>query len=58
MRDFKRTVGQTYPKEWKKYVQMDNMIKASRLFRKHKLDEIKKVVVADLLKDYDEFNLD
>jgi hypothetical protein len=58
VRDFKRTVGQTYPKEWKKYVQMDNMIKASRLFRKHKLDEIKKVVVADLLKDYDEFNLD
>ena len=58
VRDFTRSVGQSYPKEWKKYVQMDNMIKASRLFRKHKVDGIKKIETIDLLKDYDEFNLD
>jgi hypothetical protein len=58
VRDFTRTVGQTYPTEWKKYIQMDNMIKASRLFRKHKIDNIKKIERIDLLKDYDEFNLD
>lgn len=58
VRDFTRAVGQTYPKEWKKYIQMDNMVKASRLFRKHKIDSIKKIETSDLLKDYDEFNLD
>ena len=58
LRDFTRTVGQTYPQEWKKYIQMDNMIKASRLFRKHKFDQFKKTETIDLLKDYDEFNLD
>jgi len=58
VRDFTRGVGQSYPKEWKKYIQMDNMIKASRLFRKHKIDSIKKIETNDLLKNYDEFNLD
>ncbi len=58
VRDFTRCVGQSYPKEWKKYIQMDNMIKASRLFRKHKIDSIKKIETNDLLKNYDEFNLD
>lgn len=58
LRDFTRSVGQTYPNEWKKYIQMDNMIKASRLFRKHKFDQIKKIETTDLLKEYDEFNLD
>ncbi len=58
VRDFTRGVGQTYPKEWKKYIQMDNMIKASRLFRKHKIDNFKKIEIKDLLKNYDEFNLD
>lgn len=58
VRDFTRSVGQSYPKEWKKYIQMDNMVKASRLFRKHKIDSIKKIETNDLLKDYDEFNLD
>lgn len=58
VRDFTRNVGKVYPKEWKKYIQMDNMVKASRLFRKHKFQEFKKAEVIDLLKDYDEFNLD
>lgn len=58
VRDFTRSVGQTYPQNWKKYVQMDNMLKASRLFRKHKIDNFKKAQTNDFLKDYDEFNLD
>jgi hypothetical protein len=58
VRDFTRTVGQTYPKEWKKYIQVDNMIKVSRLFRKHKSENNRKIETIDLLKDYDEFKLD
>ena len=58
VRDFTRTVGKTYPTDWKKYIQMDNLVKASRLFRKHKNENKKKVEVQDLLKDYDEFNLE
>jgi hypothetical protein len=57
VRDFTRMVGQTYPTEWKKYIQMDNLVKASRLFRKHKTEIKKKIETQDLLKDYDEFNL-
>lgn len=57
VRDFTRTVGQTYPKEWKKYVVVDNMIKISRLFRKEKFKEFKKNETSTLLNDYDEFNM-
>jgi hypothetical protein len=58
VRDFTRMVGQTYPTDWKKYIQMDNLIKASRLFRKHKSEYNRKIETIDLLKDYDEFNLE
>lgn len=58
LRDFKRTIAKTYPKEWKKYVQVDNLVKVSRLFRmmksKHKAEDETK----EMLKYYDEFNLD
>lgn len=58
LRDFKRSVAHTYPTEWKKYVQVDNLVKVSLLFRKQKLKDFKKQETADLLKEYDEFNLD
>jgi hypothetical protein len=58
LRDFKRSVAHTYPKEWKKYVQVDNLIKISLLFRKHKFQDFKKQETAKLLEEYDEFNLD
>lgn len=58
VRDFTRTVGQTYPTEWKKYMQVDNMMKVSRLFRMHKSEHNKKIETIDLLQDYDEFNLE
>lgn len=58
VRNFTRMVGKTYPTEWKKYVQVDNLIKVSRLFRKHKSENIKKIETKDLLQNYDEFNLE
>jgi len=58
VRDFTRTVGQTYPKEWKKYIQVDDLIRVSKLFRMEKFKQSKKEETIDLLKNYDEFNLD
>jgi hypothetical protein len=58
LRDFKRTVAKTYPTEWKKYVQVDNLVKVSLLFRKQKFKDFKKQETARLLDEYDEFNLD
>jgi len=58
VRDFKRKVAHTYPTDWKKYVQVDNKEKISRLFRKQKFKHKKIAETAELLKDYDEFNLD
>lgn len=58
VRDFKRTVGKTYPKEWKKYVMVDNMVKVSRIFRKESYIQHKEKEVKNLLEEYDEFNLD
>lgn len=57
VRDFKRTVAQRYPEEWKKYIQVDNYMKVSRLFRKEKNREKKVKTTNELLKTYDEFNL-
>jgi len=57
LRDFKRTVGKTYPKEWKKYVVVDNLTKISRLFRKHIVRDIDKKNTKLLLEDYDEFDM-
>lgn len=58
VRDFTRTVGQTYPKEWKKYVQVDNLMKISKLFRIQKFKHMKTEETKELLKNYDEFNLE
>jgi len=58
VRDFTRKVGQTYPQEWKKYVQVDDLVRVSKLFRMEKFIQTKKEEVSMLLKDYDEFNLD
>jgi len=58
LRDFTRMVGQTYPKEWKKYLVVDNFIKISKIFRMNKQRDLKDIETQDLLKDYDEFNLE
>jgi hypothetical protein len=58
VRDFTRMVGQTYPKEWKKYLVVDNFIKISKIFRMNKQKDLRIIETQDLLKDYDEFNLE
>ena len=58
VRDFTRKVGKTYPEEWKKYIQVDNLVRVSRLFRNQKNRQFKKEESIDLLKNYDEFNLE
>lgn len=58
VRDFRRSVSDAYPKNWKKYPVIDNFQKISRLLRKvHKLDIIAADTEQQLL-DYDEFDLD
>jgi hypothetical protein len=58
LRDFKRSVAKTYPAKWKMYVVVDNLVKVSRIFRQEKYRYDLKVETIDLLKNYDEFNLD
>lgn len=58
LRDFKRNVAKTYPTDWKKYIQVDNLVKVSLLFRRQTFKDIKKQETAQLLEAYDEFNLD
>jgi hypothetical protein len=58
VRDFKRTVAKEYPKNWKKYVTVDNMMKISKLFRIEKYKQFKSDETKELLENYDEFNLD
>lgn len=56
LRDFTRGVAKTYPIEWKKYIMVDNLMKVSRLFRREKFKQSKKVETVLLLENYDEFN--
>jgi hypothetical protein len=58
VRDFRRTVAQTYPKQWKMYVMIDNKKKISRIFRMQNFKQMKTQETASLLETYDEFNLD
>lgn len=58
IRDFKRGVAHTYPKEWKKYLVIDNMTVVSKLFRKQKYKQEKIDETKIRLDNYDEFNLD
>lgn len=58
VRDFKRTVGKTYPVEWKKYLLVDNLVKVSRIFRQQKYKDSKTIETGLLMEDYDEFNID
>ncbi len=58
LRDFKRKLASVYPQEWKKYIQVDNMIRVSRLFRIQKYKQSKRAEDFVLIEKYDEFNLD
>lgn len=58
LKDFRKGVAKEYPISWKKYIQVDNKLKISRLFRIEKFKQSKNEEASILLKDYDEFNLD
>jgi hypothetical protein len=57
-RNFTRSVGRTYPENWKKYVQIDHTLKISKLFRKNSFKMIMKHKTEEDLSTYDEFALD
>lgn len=57
VRIFKRTVAKVYPVDWKKYVVVDSMTKVSRLFRIQKFKQLKAQTTEEMIKQYDEFNL-
>lgn len=54
-RDFTRKVGETYPKLWKQYVEIDPRQKISKLFRSHMWENERKDMVEEQLKTYNEF---
>lgn len=56
VRDFKRSVAHTYPKEWKKYLLVDKDQQVSKLFRKEKNKEYAKKESIKKLDQYDEFD--
>lgn len=56
VRDFKRTVGQTYPKQWKKYVLVDKKQQVSALFRKAIAKDFAIKESLKKLDTYDEFD--
>lgn len=58
VRDFSRHVAHTYPIEWKKYVVVDNLVRVSKLFRKHLHRDMMRKKTSIDLKSYDEFDMD
>jgi hypothetical protein len=58
VRGFKRAVKPTYQENWTKYILVDNMQRVSELFRRnyHRLHQ--KQLEQELIKTYDEFELD
>lgn len=56
-RQFTRTLGQVYPKQWKMYIQVDPKRKISVLYRKQVYKQIKQSETQDMLKNYNEFEL-
>lgn len=57
-RDFSRTVGKTYPSQYNLYVQVEDKKTINELFRKRNYKMIVTRQEQDILKTYDEFDLD
>lgn len=55
VRDFKRSVAKTYPKEWKKYIMMDDTQQTSKIFRKQVVKDFMKNNIEIIPESYDEF---
>lgn len=54
-RNFGREVSRTYPKTWKKYIQVDHTLKISRLYRTEKRRLSVNIKTAIFLENYNEF---
>ncbi len=57
VRQFKRNFAKVYPKEFKKYVVVDNTTQISRLFRKIRIDNFKKKKLKATLENYNELDI-
>lgn len=55
VRQFKRAVAHSYPENFKKYIEVENTLKISRLFRKIKNKTYDRIRTHQALEHYDEF---
>lgn len=58
VRQFSRTVGQTYPEQYLKYVVVDNNRRINEIFSKRAFKMDMEKIENEMLKTYDEFDLD
>jgi hypothetical protein len=57
-RQFKLAAANNYPKEWKKYIVIENMRSVSKLFRKRLFKQLAKKSEKKNLEGYDEFRIE
>ncbi len=57
-RNFTTLVGVEYPKNWKKYIQVDHSLKVARLYREVKIKDSLKAFNTAHLENYDPLDLD
>lgn len=57
-RRFTKRVGEVYPENWKKYIQVDHTLKISKLYRRHMVETRMEELGKERLIDYDPLELD
>lgn len=57
-RDFKREVANTYPQDWKKYIEVDPNAKINRLYKKRMNQDYMERQQNNILDFYNEFDMD
>jgi len=57
-RDFKRTMGKTYPEQWKKYIHIDPSQKINKLYKRQQRRDFMKNQQERMLDYYNEFDMD
>jgi hypothetical protein len=57
-RDFTKTVGREYPKNWKMYIQVDHTLKISKLYRSYIAQTEREQIDRERLDDYNALELD
>jgi len=58
IREFTRGVSETYPENWKKYIQVENFEKINKLFKRYKSRRYYVNKTAYDILDYNEFDMD